>query len=57
MVRHPSLVRRPLLCRLHLHLDRRVRLQDAWVYRCRRCGRDKGQGPLITLMGAEGGGL
>ena len=47
-----------LLCRVGLHRDRRVRLQSGErVYRCLRCERVSGQGPLITLMGAEGGGL
>jgi hypothetical protein len=46
-----------LLCRIGLHRDRRVRSQGEWVYRCRRCGRDKSQGPLITLMGAGPDGL
>ena len=57
LTREAAMVRRHLLCRLRLHRERRVRVHDGWVYRCRRCGREKGQGPLITLMGAEGGGL
>ena len=54
------MARRPLLCRLRLHRDRRVRSHDKdWVYRCRRCGRVQGRGPVFTLMGpgARGGGV
>ncbi|MGJ7440190.1 hypothetical protein [Aquipuribacter sp. MA13-6] len=51
------MVRRHLLCRLHLHRDRRVRVDGAWVYRCSRCGRHQGRGPVMTLMGGQGGGV
>ena len=47
-----------VLCRVGLHRDRRVRLRSGeQVYRCLRCERVSGKGPLITLMGGEGGGL